>query len=461
LEKLMIGETIYTLRKEKKITQEQLANFIGVSAAAVSKWESGCSYPDITLLPILATFFNVSVDKLLNFKIELSDEEVMKLFCECEKLFSSGKLEIGMEKSKEYVAKYPSCYYLKFRMAFLFCMYSWKSLNEENQRSMVNDSVQLLEDIEKNCNNKELVDQALFQLGALYPLVEEEDKAIIALEKLKKSQLDPNMLLASIYIGRNEFKRARTLLQTNLYKSISDIGMSCMGLANSHMKENKDLEMVEKYYRLSLNMKRAVSEVEATEDTDEHAQVDISTEAEAFISSHATVDGNASSETDGDAVVSNASSETDIDAVDVKAGNETDGDAIDGNGSNKTDADSDTNVNRNANRDVSISGLSLAMEYLSLAQIYLEVKESQKAMGMLLKMLEDLKQNDINKPESFNSIWCFNEIPAAKRTITMNLYENILKILEQPIFDAIRGSKEFENILGNIDSYKNMKHVIN
>ena len=50
MEKLLIGDVIYRLRKEKGITQEQLTNFTGVSAVAVSKWESGISYPDITLV---------------------------------------------------------------------------------------------------------------------------------------------------------------------------------------------------------------------------------------------------------------------------------------------------------------------------------------------------------------------------------------------------------------------------
>lgn len=54
-------------KKRKGITQEQLADYIGVSKASVSKWESGLSYPDILLLPELATFFNVSVDELLIF----------------------------------------------------------------------------------------------------------------------------------------------------------------------------------------------------------------------------------------------------------------------------------------------------------------------------------------------------------------------------------------------------------
>ena len=259
MEKLVVGDVIYTLRKEKGITQEQLANFIGVSTAAVSKWESGISYPDITLLPIIATFFNITIDRLLNFKIELSDEEVMEIFKECEKLFTTGELEKGIEKSKGSISKYPHSYYLKFRIGFLFSMYSWKAIDEEDGMKMIGYSIKLFEDIARDCNKVELVEQALFQLGALYPAINEEDKAIEALNKIKKSQLDPNIILANIHIRKKEFKKARQILQSNLFKSINDISITCMGLANSYMQDKKDVDMIEKYHNLSINIRKTIS----------------------------------------------------------------------------------------------------------------------------------------------------------------------------------------------------------
>lgn len=54
------------MRKEKGITQDELANYIGVSKASVSKWETGQSYPDIAFLPQLAAYFNISVDELID-----------------------------------------------------------------------------------------------------------------------------------------------------------------------------------------------------------------------------------------------------------------------------------------------------------------------------------------------------------------------------------------------------------
>ena len=57
MEQQTMGKRIMQLRKEKGYTQEQLAEYIGVTKASVSKWETGQSYPDVTLLPPLAAFF--------------------------------------------------------------------------------------------------------------------------------------------------------------------------------------------------------------------------------------------------------------------------------------------------------------------------------------------------------------------------------------------------------------------
>ena len=68
------AQRIITLRKELSMTQEQLAQELGITAQAVSKWETGQSYPDITLLPKLAEVFHVRVDELLGV-VPQPDEE--------------------------------------------------------------------------------------------------------------------------------------------------------------------------------------------------------------------------------------------------------------------------------------------------------------------------------------------------------------------------------------------------
>lgn len=65
-----LGTRIAALRKEKGLTQEELAEKLGVSSQAVSKWENDLSCPDIMLLPRLAEIFDTTVDELLSGKKE-------------------------------------------------------------------------------------------------------------------------------------------------------------------------------------------------------------------------------------------------------------------------------------------------------------------------------------------------------------------------------------------------------
>ena len=63
--KLNIGENLRKLRREKDLTQEQLAELLGVTFQSVSRWETGATYPDIELLPVMAELFGVSMERLL------------------------------------------------------------------------------------------------------------------------------------------------------------------------------------------------------------------------------------------------------------------------------------------------------------------------------------------------------------------------------------------------------------
>ena len=66
---LSIGNKIKSLRKQRGITQEQLAESIGISFQAVSKWENNITLPDITLAPALVSFFGFTMDELFDFNL--------------------------------------------------------------------------------------------------------------------------------------------------------------------------------------------------------------------------------------------------------------------------------------------------------------------------------------------------------------------------------------------------------
>lgn len=68
----MLSENIQTLRKNKKMSQEQVAEALGVSRQAVAKWESGEAQPDLSKCATLAKLFDVTLDDLVNYDTEAS-----------------------------------------------------------------------------------------------------------------------------------------------------------------------------------------------------------------------------------------------------------------------------------------------------------------------------------------------------------------------------------------------------
>ena len=62
---IIISQRLRELRHKKGNTQEELADFLSISTAAVSKWERNETYPDLTLIPRIASFYDVTVDDLL------------------------------------------------------------------------------------------------------------------------------------------------------------------------------------------------------------------------------------------------------------------------------------------------------------------------------------------------------------------------------------------------------------
>ena len=74
--RLYIGDTIKRLRQQNGLTQEKLAEKLGVSFQSVSRWEGGTSYPDIELIPEIAKFFNVTTDELMGLEKTLMDKKL-------------------------------------------------------------------------------------------------------------------------------------------------------------------------------------------------------------------------------------------------------------------------------------------------------------------------------------------------------------------------------------------------
>ncbi len=84
--KLNLGNNIKKYRKEKNMTQEALAEYLGVSSQAVSRWENDTTYPDVELIPVLANLFGVSTDVLFDMKQTQKETAATEILTELAKL---------------------------------------------------------------------------------------------------------------------------------------------------------------------------------------------------------------------------------------------------------------------------------------------------------------------------------------------------------------------------------------
>lgn len=115
---LNIGDTIKHLRKERDITQDELADILGVSYQSVSRWETGACYPDIELLPTISDFFGITVDKLLGIDERVEQEKISQYLNRFQRAISMGKVYDCIAIAREGIAEYPNNYVLLNKLMY-------------------------------------------------------------------------------------------------------------------------------------------------------------------------------------------------------------------------------------------------------------------------------------------------------------------------------------------------------
>lgn len=121
---ICLGENIRRLRMAKGITQEQFGCEIGVSAQAVSRWENNATFPDITMLPVIADFFDVTFDELLGREQEIDSTERDAFFQKYYQMYEQGKHADILEAYDKMLHKHPNdAYLLHGKANFLYSQF--------------------------------------------------------------------------------------------------------------------------------------------------------------------------------------------------------------------------------------------------------------------------------------------------------------------------------------------------
>lgn len=189
---IYFGENLKKLRKERDLTQENLADFLGITFQAVSKWERGEGYPDITILPDVASFFGVSVDDLLGINQAMNEEKLSSLIKEYDNLSNEQSRKEMLKKMKQISSN--DFRVLLRELAYLvhFC-----DLKENSSKIKA-----LYDYIQKNCNVDRIRISAARHIIFFYSELSKSDESLVPFSDVEKMIEDmPHMRDGQEYIA--------------------------------------------------------------------------------------------------------------------------------------------------------------------------------------------------------------------------------------------------------------------
>lgn len=218
---MKINEVIRKYRKEQNLTQEQVANYLGVSAPAVNKWENGISYPDITLLAPLARVLKTDIDTLLSFHEELTEEEINRFVIEISSKMRSDGYKSCFEKAIEQIKEYPNCDKLILNIAQILNAYLTIQ-DIEDKESYEMQIIRWFETVVTN-GDSESVNIAAASLSQIYTKRKDYDRAQKLLDQIPPLGYDKRIMQAMLYVDKKEYEKAFELEEQMLYKSVNEV----------------------------------------------------------------------------------------------------------------------------------------------------------------------------------------------------------------------------------------------
>ena len=215
-----IGKTIVMKRKEKGITQDELATYIGVSKASVSKWETGQSCPDILFLPQLATYFNISIDELMGYAPQMTKEDIGVLYQKLTVDFAKKPFVEVMEKIDAIIKKYYSCFPLLLQMAIVLMNHYNLAEGSDAQTMVLEQALTLCQRIKTESEDFHLNQQANSMEATLNLMMNRPNEVLNLLDVTMQPINQDVMLLASAYEMKGDSINAKKTLQITSYQYV-------------------------------------------------------------------------------------------------------------------------------------------------------------------------------------------------------------------------------------------------
>jgi len=256
---IKIGNKIRELRKKRNLTQEQLADNIGVSFQAVSKWENNIALPDITLIPVLANYFGVSTDEILSYDSSEKDREIMD-YARRSQQYRETNPNKGWEILQEGLKKYPDNDILLLNLLYVMNY-------NENLGKHWDETLKIASHLVDKTESDEIRYDALRFVAYAHNAKGDEESAVAALEQIPEMYFTKLSEMAFILTGKPKYNAAKK----QKWISFETLLQMMWKLAEYYRDEGdtqKALEETEK----ALNMIKVMNTEEETDRFDNYVE---------------------------------------------------------------------------------------------------------------------------------------------------------------------------------------------
>ena len=233
-----IETTIRQLRQARGLTQEQVARALGVSAPAVSKWETGASLPEITLLPALARLLGTDLNELLSFQKEMSREEVAAFLNQLAETAAAEGVPAAVAQARAQHRQFLRSGLLALNLALLLegLELTAASPLEEADAAWIAALYQQAAD----CDDREVAAQAVAMLFGKAMEQGELDRARALLDRLPPpASYDKKQMEARLALAEQDRAAGGALLERQLLEQVSAVQSTLLSLMELAAEEGR------------------------------------------------------------------------------------------------------------------------------------------------------------------------------------------------------------------------------
>lgn len=235
---MKLGEIVRERRKALSLTQEQLADYLGVSAPAVHKWEKGTTYPDITTLPALARVLRTDLNTLLSFQEDLTDEEIARFAGELDRMVTQEGYEAAFQHAMDQIHQYPTCEKLIYTT--IFYLDGARFLHGVPDPDVYTDRLIPFYESMSQSQTPEIRDAALTMCISYHRNRKDFAQAEELIQSIPSSTIDKEEQLAILYTQQEKYEQALPLWERRILHSATHIQTALINLMDIALKEGRD-----------------------------------------------------------------------------------------------------------------------------------------------------------------------------------------------------------------------------